>query len=292
MNTVTSYNAIVLSSGAARGIYQLGALNYLHSLHLLKDIKYFAGTSVGAAIALCIAIGYTPLEVCSYLCANDVNQCFKFKLNFYTLLETWGFIDRNILKEYLTSLVIKKVGKIPTFKNLSDTGKIFICTSYCITSEHPKVYFSPKTHPNMSVVEAVMLSANIPLIFTKADFEDDIYIDGGMFDRLPAEFVYSYIADEWETPEVLIIDLSKGTSIKRCNSIQDYIKYILYAPLDTQRHHKFVKKGMHYFLIHCNHDGPLTLTMSTDEKIKSFCKGSEEMAKLLNQRAEDKLKLD
>jgi hypothetical protein len=32
--------------------------------------------------------------------------------------------------------------------------------------------------------------------------------------------------------------------------------------------------------------------MSTDEKIKSFCKGSEEMAKLLNQRAEDKLKLD
>ena len=52
------YTGISLSSGAARGIYQLGALHAAECKQFLKDVKYYIGTSIGSMIALLLAVGW------------------------------------------------------------------------------------------------------------------------------------------------------------------------------------------------------------------------------------------
>jgi predicted patatin/cPLA2 family phospholipase len=299
MSQEKEYNAIVLSSGAARGYYLLGALHFLQNLKKLDNVKYYAGTSVGSAIALLLALGFSPMECCSYTCTNDINSCFKFNLNLFNLAETWGLVNHKVMKNYLEQLILTKMDRIPTFEDLYKRGKVFICTAYCITGTKHKVYFSHKTHPTMSVLDAIMLSMSIPVVFSKSEYKGDVYIDGGIFDRLPAEYTYNFILDNWEEPEMAIIDLDKMNSNqpKRCDTFQDYVKWIFLIPLHSQRQDNWNKTGMNYFKITCDHEATITLMMSTQEKINSFCIGSKRMSDIYYKRdtetdLEDKIKLD
>ena len=56
----SGYNSLVLSGGAVRGLAIIGALQYAYDNFLLKNVKFFFGTSVGAIICYLLVIGYTP----------------------------------------------------------------------------------------------------------------------------------------------------------------------------------------------------------------------------------------
>ena len=67
-------NCYAFGGGGIKGI-SLGGLNYvLHKHGVLKNVKVFAGVSIGAILALLNVCGYTPKEIIK-LCVNeDINQ--------------------------------------------------------------------------------------------------------------------------------------------------------------------------------------------------------------------------
>ncbi len=55
------YKTLVLSGGAMRGVYLLGALNGLKIK--INKISTFIGISSGSIICFLLSIGYTPYEI-------------------------------------------------------------------------------------------------------------------------------------------------------------------------------------------------------------------------------------
>ena len=239
------YKAISLSSGAARGFYELGAVHAAQINNLLKDVTVFAGSSVGAMIALMLAIGWSAMDLFTQLCTDDVNQYIHVgHIDIHQAVKTWGLFDSQPLRTYCSKLIIQKWGGIPTFKELYTTsGVVFICTAYRIKHPDPRTYFSYKTHPDMSVLDAIMLSSNIPLLFRSAQYEGDFYLDGGTFDLNPAEYVSQYIHlnnlqhQKDEDAKILSInlDLRDERDTKPIETLTDYIKEIVFLSMYNQK---------------------------------------------------------
>jgi NTE family protein len=233
------YTGLVLSAGAAGGYYHLGALHALWTeTKDLEDLRYFSGASVGAAIAMLLAVGYTPVELFATLCTKDVNKLFEFEVS--NLSTKWGFIDNKKFYEYLECLVLDKMHYVPTFSQLlQETKKTLVIPSWCVTDPERKhkVYFSPKTHPDMNIIDAVMCSCNIPILFTKAEVQDNLWVDGGLFDKCPANFLKQYMAEaEEENFHILVLNLVWSKSRKEApKTLMQYIKSICYITLRVQQ---------------------------------------------------------
>ena len=232
------YEGLVLSAGAAGGYYHLGALHALWTEGAcFQNLKYLAGSSVGAAICMLLTVGYTPVELFATLCTKDVNKLFDFEVG--NLSTKWGFIDNKKFYGYLESLVLDKMHYVPTFSQLlNETKKSLIVPSWCVTDAERKhkVYFSPKTHPDMNIIDAVMCSCNIPVLFTRAEIDNHLWVDGGLFDKCPANFLKGYMAEAGEENfRVAVLNLVWSQNKKETpKTLMQYIKSICYITLKTQ----------------------------------------------------------
>ena len=106
---IKEINAICLSAGAAKGYYQLGACHFLYSQNNFNNINTFIGTSVGSALALLLCIGYEPVEFFSYMCQNDIDDCWEYDISLHQFIINWGAIDHKKFKNYSKSIVINKI---------------------------------------------------------------------------------------------------------------------------------------------------------------------------------------
>jgi predicted acylesterase/phospholipase RssA len=186
------YDGLVISSGAIKGFLILGFLD--HHINVL-DVKYFCGCSVGSYICMLLAVGYTPLEIITYLCVNDISQLFK-DLNPLMLKDFYGMINVDLMLEYIETMIKYKIGYVPTFKQLyQNFEKILICPSYNI-SDNKKEYLSIDTYPDMLISKACILSSNIPFLFSKAEYNGKCYIDGASFDAFPLDKLVEYTHKE------------------------------------------------------------------------------------------------
>ena len=230
------YKAVSLSSGAARGFYQLGAIHAAQINGCLQDVNIWAGSSVGAMIACCLAVGWSPMDLFTAVCTDDINQYLNVQIDIQSALTHWGLFDNTQLKQFIAKLIRQKWGGIPTFGELYKHNIIFVCTAYKIKHSHPRVYFSYLTHPDMSVLDAVMLSSNIPLLFRAIQYEGDYYIDGGSFALNPADWVAENLLKPDESVLTITLDLRDDRENDQPpESITDYVKEIVFLPLFNQK---------------------------------------------------------
>ena len=67
-----SYNKIILSGGALKGLLTLGSLQYVYDNNNLNDVTQYIGTSVGSIICFLLSIGYTPVELIVSICTSRI----------------------------------------------------------------------------------------------------------------------------------------------------------------------------------------------------------------------------
>lgn len=185
-----SFGALCLGVGGMKGILLLGALHEFWIRGQLKNLTYYSGSSVGALIVALLAVGYEPLELLTIMCDPYFTSQFGV-LNFGNLGTLMGLFPHSILRTKLEEIILLKLGYLPTFGDLlKRCNKHIIITAYCLSEKDPqksKVYFDPISYPEMSVVEAVILSCNIPGIFQRAKWNDKIWIDGACTSLFPIE---------------------------------------------------------------------------------------------------------
>ncbi len=282
MQSDEEYIGISLSSGSSRGVYQLGALHAADISEKCNNVKYFAGTSVGSIIALLLAVGWKPLELFSYICIHDFTQVYSLQFDIPTAIKKWGAIDITPLREYISKLVIQKAGGIPTFKTLANEGKYFIATAYKLKSKEPNVYFSVDTHPNMSVVDAVLLSSSIPFVFQAQNYDGDYYIDGGCFDLCPSAFLHTYIQTHEKTSthkKVLSVTLdlrqSSDEEQEVISDFMDYLKELVFVVMYNQKPLQSIE-AIDTLQLSTEVNDNLHLQIDKQTKIKWFCSGVQQ----------------
>lgn len=154
---------LVLSGGGARGLAHLGAVKALYEAGHQFDV--IIGTSMGAIVGSVLANGYHPDEIMERLNGNLFLSFFRPDLSTNNMLSMNG--ARKILE------------KILTVKNIEELPIPFIATATDFTHGIP-CYLSKG-----NILDAVIASSSIPVIFPPVMIDGIQYIDGGVLNNLP-----------------------------------------------------------------------------------------------------------
>jgi NTE family protein len=156
---------LVLSGGGARGFAHLGLMQALNEAGIFPDV--LSGTSAGALAGVLYADGYTPKEILKMMNYGSRLDFMRPTLPREGLLQISG-----IIKILSTNLRAKKFSelKIPLYVSTTDlnNGK--------------SVYFSEG-----ELINPVIASASIPVIFQPVKINGISYVDGGVLDNLPVK---------------------------------------------------------------------------------------------------------
>lgn len=180
---------LALSGGGARGLAHIGALKVLEQEGIPIDL--LAGTSMGGVIAATYAAGLSPkfLEQEALRLAKAHNLLSLFDLS----LPRQGLFEGQKIVSYLT----KHLGE-RTFEDLSIPLRLIAVD----LNNSQKVVLSEGR-----VVDAVRATIALPGIFRPVERGEQLLVDGGLLDNIPADVVRQMGADV-----VIAIDVMTGSN--------------------------------------------------------------------------------
>lgn len=286
-----NYEALVVSGGGTKLFLSLGFLDYLaesNERNKLKNIKYYAGTSSGAIITFLLAIGYTPKEIMSYTCTNDILK-FLNQMNLLNLPIDFGLIDTKLGIRYLELMALKKLNYIPTFNDIyTKLGIFFMCPAYNLngsTRQDSEIYFSPLTHGDMNVCEAVAFSSTVPIVFTKSEYKNCLYIDGGLFDMCPIDKLANMCGIQHK--DILCLTYKDHFDSTEIKSVFDYAKKVFSSVI---KKYSITLKTDNIDIVKISSDAQtFDFSMSVKDRIKLYLNGKAQAIKYFQSTNIDKI---
>lgn len=215
-------NTLCLSSGGIYGITIIGCLDYLISNNylILENITKYVGTSVGSIISFLLTINYSIKEI------KEITYNFNFNLlvpniDLDNLFFDYGLDNINKLKTILEELCNNKINqKNISFNDLyklTNKELIVITTNYNNGIDEGLSY---KNTPELMVLDGILMSCCIPIIYKPILYNNNYYIDGA----ISCQLGYKYC--DAKTTLCINIVLKKRSCNKLTNLI-DYVNNIL-----------------------------------------------------------------
>jgi NTE family protein len=169
MKPVRKYNTgLVLSGGAARGFAHIGVLKAMHEWNFIPDAV--SGVSAGSIVGAFYCDGYAPEEIYEIFNRRKLFDFFRLGL------PKSGFLEMSGLKE-----VLKKNLRTKLLQDMKKPLWIAV-TNYCTGQT--------EFLNSGSIVDAVIASCSIPVIFKPYKIDGNYYIDGGITNNFPTEPIY------------------------------------------------------------------------------------------------------
>ncbi len=176
---------IALSGGGSRGIAHLGVLKALEELGV--DIQVISGTSAGSIAAALYASGMSTDEIYNHMKNKKFIDYAKI------ILPTDGLMNLDNLRKNLNEILKKK-----SFEEMEK--KLYIALTNLYSGEIEYMHHG-------SVIDAVIASSSIPILFSPVEINGQKYTDGGVIDNLPIKPLLSHcdiiIAVDVMAPEVI-----------------------------------------------------------------------------------------
>jgi NTE family protein len=173
--------ALVLSGGGARGFAHVGALQVMEELDLPIDLV--VGVSMGSIIGAGYALGATPEQM------TAATQEIQFRQIFRPRPGRLGLVDPVAMRDVLT----RSFGN----QRFADLKRELVVVSSSVTTGLPVVI------RDGSLVDALLASCAIPLVFPPVLRDEDHLLDGGMIEAMPVE-----VAHELGARRVIAVDAS------------------------------------------------------------------------------------
>jgi predicted acylesterase/phospholipase RssA len=179
-------NKLLLSGGSSRGYCYLGLIQYLEEIHLIEQLKYLVGTSIGALLVTMINLGYTSSELSQSLQSYDYEKYQSIDLT--SIFENFGMDNFEKSLQFIRQLFQKK-GYSPdiNFKTLYErTHQHLIINAVCLNIPD-NVFFDHIKYPDMPVILAIQASMSLPFIFASVNYQGLTYTDGGILNNFPID---------------------------------------------------------------------------------------------------------
>jgi predicted acylesterase/phospholipase RssA len=162
----------VIVGPGAMGFF--GFLGALHATLKLEDVQEISGSSAGALAAICFILDIS-LEKCLKVDTKSV-----FKPSIKSFFKNYGFIPRSRIYKTFKEFFERDW----TFKELYEqTGKVLYVAVSCIPRN--TVYYSVKSTPDESVLQALATSVSIPLMFAPLKDGPRMLFDGSVYEASP-----------------------------------------------------------------------------------------------------------
>ncbi len=158
---------LALSGGGAKGFAHIGVFQLLEECNLIPEI--ISGTSAGALAGVLFADGYSSEEIKNIFTGRDFSEFAQWQIPKSGLFDSKRF--QNFLKEHLRAKYFEDL-KIPLVVVATDLDK-------------------GKSHEFRSgpLVDPIVASCSIPIIFSPVEIDGSHYVDGGLFRNFPVSTI-------------------------------------------------------------------------------------------------------
>ena len=249
---------IVLSGGGHVGFTQCAILKTLYEKEFYKfeNIKTIYAASAGAILGVVLCLRHNFDDLIEYIVDRPWHESIELDIsNFLNFYQDKGIFKDQIFTTMLKPLLCAKDLHInSTLRDLYNICKIELNIFSTKMEDFTPYRMNYKTHPSMTIIQAVHMSAAIPFIFQPVFYDNMCFMDGGIVNNYPLEICLN--DQECSKFEVLAINnniknkqndkihklLPKSNVIDICllffshyNSLRSQIKKL------TMQHNDFMK---------------------------------------------------
>ena len=195
---------LVIAGGGPIGLQFLGALQHLNEEGFWKfeDIESIYATSIGTFLGAFICLKYDWPTINTYIIDRPWHDVFK--LNGKQIFDAFyykGLYDKKIIETTFKPLLeAKDLSLNITLKEFYEYSKIEFHLYAFEMNKFEIADISYKTHPDLSLVQAIFMSSSLPGVFTPTILDDGCYIDGGVM----ANYPISYCLKDHENPDEIL----------------------------------------------------------------------------------------
>lgn len=290
-------NVVVFGPGGIKGLLEIGALQAIEDFRpqWIDNFEIVAGVSIGAYIGLMMVSGYKSQDIIEDGLVIDLFH----DISSLSLPDLWsrqefltkhGIFSTAPIRHRLEFRLKEKFGLVPTLHQLFLATGIELMTTTMELNTGVQ-YLSHRTNPNLSCIDAVLNSINIPLAFEKIQNGSKIYIDGA--------FGNPYPVDQYDngTNQILgILIMNKTIEIEsETRNIKTLLQYLfrcLNSPIHTIRDH-----NLQHASSNCRHlilewpamYDPLGLTQSEATKASMIIEGYRRAQKFILGEIKEKI---
>lgn len=248
-------NILVISGGGSKGISFIGALIKLQEVTSLNidNIKILSGSSIGGIICTAICLNYSLQEIKEWFLSTDFSSlCPVLYDDNYSskilpqLYKNFSLSNGTELRNIIIKTFIYKCIDINiTFKELYiKTNKLLVLSGSNINTKKAE-YFSYEKTPDMKVLDSLLITTGIPYIFPYTEINNNIYVDGHLFDPFPIKGCGKKNIKENKGKILGIISISQN-NICEIKNIKQYTFSIIeglsfyYIKKSTQKYKKYI----------------------------------------------------
>jgi predicted acylesterase/phospholipase RssA len=250
---------LVLAGGGPIGLIAYGILKESHRLGKwnIQNIQSIYGTSIGALLAVFLALKYDWETMDDYFIKRPWNKVFQYDLySLFGAFEKKGIFDIQIIKEFFRPLFGGLDLSLDiTMREFYEWSGIEIHVYTVDMNEFQYVDLSHKTHPDWTVLNAVYASACLPIFFSPLLHENTCFVDGGIFLNYPLK---PCIQSGNCPDDILGIRLEYGfdprsNCISKTSSLLDYILILIHKILKYMNNRKSVLQIRNEWVIKSSH---------------------------------------
>ena len=183
---------LVLAGGATSGILEYGALKYLskQEFYNIANIKTIYGTSIGACIGAILCLKYDWKSLDDFIIKRPWNKLVNLSPgDFLEVIPKKGLLSSEFLVKAVTPLLeAKDLSEDITLNELYEFSNVELHLLTVRVNEFTIMDMSYKTHPDLSLLQAISMSSALPLLFQPIEYEDNYYVDGGVLNNYPVDY--------------------------------------------------------------------------------------------------------
>jgi predicted acylesterase/phospholipase RssA len=286
---------LVISGGGPLGLRYLGALEKLEKVGVwkLENIISIYGTSIGSIIGAFICLNYDWETLNKYIIDRPWQDAFKLTARqIFDSYYNKGLFDKKITEIIFKPLLEAKDLNINiTLQQFYEFSKIDFHIFTFELNKFETVELSHKTHPDLSLLQALTMSSALPGIFMPIIIDQCCYIDGGIMCNYP---VNQCLRDHTNRDEILGIKCSFNKDIDSYQNVHvtqetSLLEYVICLTLNAMN---FIRDTVKIENIDntvrcCVNDNPLTLefiqkSISSQELRKQWIiMGQEDASKFI-----------
>lgn len=172
---------LVLPGGGINGLKTLGVLFRLSEKNVFKvsDIESIYATSISSFIAVLIALNFEWDYIIDYMIKRPWHEALH--LNILGLVSNRGLFDRELFQIFFKPFFdAKGISLNITLKQLASITKMELHFFSLNLHTFEMVDLCHRTHPNLSVLTAVQMTAAVPMLISPVFYENHFYVDGAL----------------------------------------------------------------------------------------------------------------
>ena len=177
---------LVLGGGGLACLTYIGAYETMIKRDMIRHIDEIYGVSAGSVLGLGITLGIAPDEL-----LRIFREYYPFKKD--DLRMTNLFTKYGLDASHGTRLFLEKIlehAGLPKDAKMTDLASYRIQFKVCVTNVNTYTKDLFTTSDDVSVVDAVVASGTVPILFVPVCIKDEYYIDGGaLWHSFPVELL-------------------------------------------------------------------------------------------------------